>query len=132
MNTVRKFKATGSDALGEALAAALKRSATDGSLNPHVIYDGHPRAGKSLVFEAMAHAPNTTIVKPPPVPPLAERRKREQQGNVIKKHCAVIKRTEPRLLQDLLQTFGSIEGLNTDKQALLISYLAAIRKEYRI
>lgn len=77
------------------------------------------------------NAPKKGGVKPP-ANTMAERLKREEQGKRITKLCAIIKRAEPRLLMELLQTFGSIEGLSAPKQAELIQRLESIRKEYSL
>lgn len=64
--------------------------------------------------------------------PHKERLRREEQAKTINKHCAVIKREDPRLLVELLQAFGTVEGLSAPKQQDLIQRLERIRKEYRI
>lgn len=133
------FKASGSTGLADALTAALSRKP----------YSEAPKHGRQPVqsevwvdevsqipqdvYDRVSKRPRPAGVfidgKPDPI---AERRKREEQGKRITKLCAIIKCAEPRLLMELLQTFGSIEGLSAPKQAELIQRLEGIRKEYSL
>lgn len=64
--------------------------------------------------------------------PLIEKRRREENANRIAKHSSIIKRQDPRLLQELLQQFGSLEGLSAPRQEELLKRLEQIRKDYRL
>ena len=62
----------------------------------------------------------------------ADKRLREEQGRKISKLSAIIKRIEPRLFMEVLQDFGSLEGLSSAKQATLIARLEKIHQDYRL
>lgn len=148
-----KVKACGATGLADALAYALARKA-HGQLSNLAASGGKGARVASVALAVMDTAEAATealkaggvkemakaIVRgyeavqiPADAPiPLLERRKREENANRITKHCNVIKRVEPRLLMELLQDFGSIEGLSRPKQEELIKRLEGIRKTYRI
>lgn len=117
MSKTIKTKACGATGLADALGAALERKLHIDVLAPSTY------RGKSVQTQNLPRiAPN----------PLVERRKREENAQRITKHSAMIKRLDPRLLQELLQEFGSIEGLSAPRQEELIKRLEKIRREYHI
>lgn len=116
---MKQLKTNDLTALG-ALMARKERAAVSEAYNDRV---RKGQASKAAPQKAPVAVPLNT---------LTEKRRRQENANKINKLRQIITRNEPRLFMEVLQDFGSIEGLSAPKQEELLKRLEKIKKDYRL